>query len=108
MDRRDEMRRFLARRERAGLTFRALSSETGVPVGTLAFWAWKLRQEAVESAPSSETTGGFVELIARPEVLPEPSGSALEIVLAGDRRVVVRGAIDEAQLARVVRALERC
>lgn len=100
------MRRLLARRERAGLTFRELSAETGVAVGTLGFWAWKLRREAVESAPCAD--GGFVELLAGPEIVPEQVGAAIEIVLAGDRRVVLRGEIDEARLQRVVRALERC
>jgi len=37
------MRRWLARRERLGLTLRELSVETGVPAGTLGHWAWKLR-----------------------------------------------------------------
>ena len=108
MDRRDEMRRLLSRRDRAGLTFRELSAESGVPMSTLSFWAWKLRREADESASSADGAGGFVELLARPEIIPEQVGAAIEILLAGDRRVVLRGEIDEARLQRVVRALERC
>jgi hypothetical protein len=100
MDRHEQMRSWLARREKRGLTFRELSLETGVPVGTLGFWAWKLRRESRADKPPSP----FVELIAKP---PE-SGDRLEIVLANGRRVLVSGGLDEAQLLRVVRALERC
>ena len=94
------MRSWLARREKRGLTFRELSLETGVPVGTLGFWAWKLRQVSRhDEAPSP-----FVELVAKQ---PE-SGDRLEIVLANGRRVLVSAGLDEEQLVRVVRALERC
>ena len=94
------MRSWLTRRDKRGLTFRELSLETGVPVGTLGFWAWKLRRESrVDEAPSP-----FVELVAKP---PE-SGDRLEIVLANGRRVLVSSGLDEEQLVRVVRALERC
>jgi len=36
-DRREEMRRLLARRQREGLTFAELSRQTRIPVGTLAW-----------------------------------------------------------------------
>jgi len=100
MDRREQMRSWLARRDRRGLTFRELSLETGVPVGTLGFWAWKLRRESRDD----EQPPAFVELVAKQ---PE-SGGRLEIVLANGRRVLVSSWLDEEQLVRVVRALERC
>ena len=99
MERREQMRTWLARREARGLTFRELSIETGVPAGTLGFWAWKLRTELCEDPPPA-----FVELVAKQ---PESNGR-LEIVLANGRRVLVGDGLDEAQLLRVVRALERC
>jgi hypothetical protein len=100
MERREQMRTWLARREARGLTFRELSLEAGVPVGTLAFWAWKLRRESRDDEPAP----AFVELVAKE---PE-SGGKLEIVLANGRRVLVSEGLDEDQLVRVVRALERC
>lgn len=53
--RRREVAALLARRDRDGLSLAALSAETGIPVGTLSWWSWKLRQE---SPPRS----GFVEV----------------------------------------------
>ena len=100
MDRHEQMRSWLARREKRGLTFRELSLETGVPVGTLGFWAWKLRRESRDD----EAPSPFVELVVKK---PE-SGDRLEILLANGRRVLVSAGLDEEQLVRVVRALERC
>lgn len=100
MDRHDQMRSWLAQREKRGLTFRELSLETGVPVGTLGFWAWKLRRESRDDEPAP----AFVELVAK-----QPGcGDRLEIVLANGRRVLVSAGLDEEHLVRVVRALERC
>lgn len=111
MDRRAEIQRWLQRRDRLGLTFRELSEESGVPVGTLACWAWKLRQERGEgrrerSAASEPTRADFVELVPTGPTLA-PAGS-LEILLAQGRRIVVTGVVDEDQLVRVVRALAQC
>ena len=44
----------LAEREREGLTMRALSERSGVPVQTLSYWASKLRRE--RSGASRATT----------------------------------------------------
>jgi len=100
------MRRWLARRERLGLTLRELSVETGVPAGTLGHWAWKLRREGA----AGETSGGsarFVALVASGAEASAADGR-IEIVLPGDRRVIVSGAVDEATLARVMKAVQRC
>ena len=114
MDRREEMRSLLVRREREGLTFRELSAQSGVPFGTLASWAWKLRQEFFAAIPvkrrRSHRAPGFVELVAAPEdeaVRAEPIGE-VEVVLASGRHLVVREGFDEECLLRLVRALERC
>jgi hypothetical protein len=98
------MRRWLARRERLGLTLRELSAETGVPVGTLGHWAWKLRQEG-EGRGAAVSGAGFVELVASEG---DAADGRIEIELAGDRRVTVIGAVDEAALTRVMRAVQRC
>ncbi len=104
MERREQMRRWLARRERLGLTLRELSAETGVPVGTLGHWAWKLRREN-EVRDSAASPAGFVELVARDA---GPAEGRIEIVLPGDRRVTVIGAVDEVVLMRVMRAVQGC
>lgn len=110
MDRGEQMRAWLAERERRGLTFRELSAETGVPVGTLANWSWRLRHgvevngRKSRSARNEQGRARFVEVV---DAAPRTS-SRIEIALAGDRRVIVDGEFDEERLARVVRALERC
>lgn len=82
-----------------------------MPAGTLACWAWKLRQERGEergerNAASEPARADFVELVPTGPTLA-PTGS-LEIVLEQGRRIVVTGVVDEDQLVRVVRALARC
>lgn len=83
-----------------------------MPVGTLAFWAWKLRQERSDgrrkprAGRSEPTRAAFVELLPTGPTLA--STGSLEILLAQGRRIVVTGVVDEEQLVRVVRALARC
>lgn len=107
MNRREEMVQLLARRERQGLTFKGLAEQSGVPAGTLASWAWKLRQELPRREAADTPQAGFVELIPGPDAPPAPVGR-LEIVLVGGRRVLVSDDVDEDRLVRLVRALERC
>jgi len=102
------MRRLLARRDREGLTFRGLSERTGIPAGTLGFWAWKLRQPQRRTGGGSRRAQAFVELVAGPV---EDSGARegrIELVLSNGRQVVLHGEIDEERVLRVVAALERC
>ena len=102
------MRVLLARRERSRLTFAELSRESGIPVGTLASWAWKLRQKP-ELTGRRSRRHTFVEIVAAPLAQqPKATRGRIEIVLAGDRRVVVDAGFDDEELARVVRTLERC
>lgn len=108
MDRREQMRALLARREHRGLTFSELSRESGIPAGTLASWAWKLRQPRSPNGGRARRAS-FVELVAAPS--PEPvtaDAGRIEIVLRGERRVVVDAGFDAEALARVVKTLEQC
>lgn len=104
MDRREQMRRWLEQRERERLTFRQLSERTGVPLGTLACWAWKLRREGAPRPSRRPGDARFVELVAA----PVESAGRVEIVLRGERRLIVDASIDEPSLVRIVSALDRC
>lgn len=104
MDRRQQVRRWLARRERLGLTYAELSRETGLAASTLAHWAWRLRGEEGRAAEDGQSGSAFVELVTT-----EPAASrAVEVVLRGERRLRIAEDFDEERLVRLVRALERC
>lgn len=107
--RRAWIQRLLRQRERQGLTLAELALQSGVPAGTLASWSARLRREA-ESTPVDDvamSSVGFVELVPGPARPHEPS-ACFEVVLKGERRVVVPPAFDQATLERLVRALESC
>lgn len=66
MERRREMERWLALGEREGLTFRELAERSGIPVGTLAWWAWAAAPG--RTAPSGRRhTLAMVSCSTRPE-----------------------------------------
>lgn len=91
----------LARRDREGLTLAELSRRTGVPTGTLGWWASRLRREV---------PAGFIELVELPAPA-EATGATgrVELVLKDGLRVVLPCGIDAAEVQRLVRALEsRC
>ena len=60
MRRREEMAALFAQREEQGLSLRSLSRRSGIPLGTLSWWNWRLRQEA---EPSAAPSTNFVELV---------------------------------------------
>jgi transcriptional regulator with XRE-family HTH domain len=100
-DRREQMRRLLARRDREGLTFAELAGRSGIPVGTLAWWSSRLRSER------EDREAGFVELKAPAEAAAPSEGSdRLEVVLGSGRRVLVPAGFDAAELQRLVLALD--
>lgn len=96
--RREQMRRYLQRREREGLTYAELAAATGERAHTLSWWAWKLRSERAVEEPA------FVEL----EVADDcpAASSSIEIVLSSGRRLIVQPGFDEETLRRAVDALE--
>src|SRR5688572_4452411 len=104
MDRRREMERWLALREREGLTFRELASRSGISAGTLGHWAWKLRRARDGAGRRGQR---LVELVTD-GVSASGSSSRVEIVLRSDRRVIVDAAIDADALLRVLAIVERC
>jgi transcriptional regulator with XRE-family HTH domain len=101
--RRKQMRGWLELGEREGLTRRELAERTGVSLKTVYRWAARFRGER-EGSRGEEAASAFVEIVEEPE---RPAGR-IEIVVGGDRRVLLCGEVDEESLVRVVRALERC
>jgi hypothetical protein len=49
----EKLRRLVRRREIEGLSYAQLAKETGIPVGTLAWWTQRLRQEKEEATSRS-------------------------------------------------------
>lgn len=101
---REQVRRWLAKRDREGLTYRELSVRVGVPANTLCQWAWRFRHESVQ--PAAEEPA-FVQLTSAPSRDTPPS-QRVEIVLRSKRRVIVDAAIDSGVLTRLLEVIERC
>ena len=96
------MAALFARRERDGLSLRALAKETGIPVGTLSWWSWRLRQEQEDEPPES---AGFVELcVARPS---SATGDVL-VRIGDDIEVVVPLGTDTVWLRDLVASVRSC
>jgi len=97
-NRRGEIARLLAQRERQGLTYRELSERSGVAAHTLSWWAWKLRREAAESTPA------FVEV----ELPAGEPGSAFEVELPGGVVLRVPPDFDASALRRLLGVFRAC
>jgi hypothetical protein len=100
MNRRKEMSALLARRERDGLSLRRLSNETGIPIGTLSWWSWRLRR----GDDAGQGAGRFVELV------PEGSSSSASVILRVGNGVEIeaQSGIDATWLSDLVSALRSC
>lgn len=107
--RRELIRRLLSERDREGSTLAELSQQSGIPAGTLAGWVTRLRREGqVEAAVEPpRRSSGFVEFVARASV-HDAAAARFEVVVKGERRVVVPPTFDESALVRLVRVLEAC
>ena len=101
MRRREEMAALFAQREKENLSLRALSRRTGIPVGTLSWWNWRLRQEPPTSAAPPS---GFVELVPH-EV--EVAADVVVLVINGIE-IRVRPGTSVAWLRDLVAALRPC
>ena len=100
----DELRRLIRRRESEGLSFAKLSKESGIPIGTLASWSHRVRQE--EGPPArSNGTPKFVEVI--PSGRDEPR-EEIEVRLPGGIVVQVPSSIDRPAVMRLLSAILSC
>jgi len=96
------MAALLARRERDGLSLRGLAEESGIPIGTLGWWSWRLRQD--DGHLHEERSQGFVEVVAT----AAHESTSLAIVVGCGLRVEVTAGFDAELLCSVVRALQSC
>ena len=87
------MEALLRERKKRGLTYKALSAESGIPLPTLTWWAQRFRKESETGSRQA-----FVEL--KPPRQPVP----IEIVIR-DVRIVVRPGFDAKTLRAAVAAL---
>ena len=90
----------MARQRRGEVTLRRLAEETGIPLGSLNWWSWRLRQDEGNDGDES----AFVEV-------PAAAGDrrdGLTIVMPTGLRIEVGNGFDAELLRSVVRALQPC
>lgn len=101
-DRRREMRHLLSLRESEGLSLRALSQRTGIPIGTLSWWSHHLRQ--------AEPMPRFAEVRVVDAEEPQPAlGSGATVVLRHETGMTIelRGAAAHRIVDQVLACLDR-
>ena len=85
----------------SGLTIAAYCRQQGVSLAQYHWWKGELRRRDQRSrsvpAPFAEVRGPVVQFLETP---------SLEVVLPGERRILVRPGFDAGTLAEVVRVLE--
>ena len=117
-DRRGEVVRLLARREREVLTYQELSRRCGIPAGTLAWWQRRLK-EGRESGAVARKPGGqrrpadrkvrFVEAAVVDAARGPQRGARYELVLTSGRRLLLEEGFRPGSVRALVEALEgRC
>lgn len=98
---RSEVQRWLRVREREGVSFAEIARRSGIPVGTLASWAHRLRQPAPEQAQ------GFVEVVTSgaPGGRPFHDADVITLRARSGARIELRGRFAEQVAARVLEQL---
>ena len=95
---RAEYETVLTRRREEGLTYAAISAESGIPACTLQYWARKLKGPKPTKVSDGDT-GAFLQVGLTPA-----TDAAIELVMPGDVRVAIRPGFDAATLRAVVDA----
>jgi len=109
-----DKRRIVAETVARGASVSAVARRYGVHASQLFAWRKAAREGLLSDAPGLVDDDGapdFVPVViaAGPTLpAPAPTGAGrIEIVLAGERRVIVDATVDAAALARVLGVLER-
>lgn len=115
-----QWRAVVAACQRSGLSQAEFCRRRGIAPGTLAFWKYTLKHAATVGPRPAATTPpppagpAFLPVRVVPTSAPPgpgrgplSEGGLIEIVLATERVVRVRGRVDLAWLGQLVRALER-
>ena len=97
------MREWIALGVREGLSFHALAKRAGVSERSLRRWNRVFREESLQRAQPDRAETAFVDLLEHSEL-----GSRIEVVLEGERRVVINGTAIVEALARLLTSIERC
>jgi len=124
--RRDYWRCVLELQAASNLSIRAFCEQEKIPYPSFFVWRRRLREvsaaasaqssSAAASAESSAESSGKITFAPVTVVPPPPSppppastvSDGIEIVLCGDRRVVLRGSVDRQALADVLAVLGVC
>ena len=102
--RREWVRSWLAVGLREGLTFKEVAERARMKPRTLRRWNARLRREsALRSTPEREQQA-FVELLERAEV----NAPHIELVIPGERPIMIDGAAIVEGLVCLLRTVSRC
>jgi hypothetical protein len=103
---REIWRNLIRQQERSGKSDEAFAAERGIPVRTLRWWKWKLRNDGDE-APSLLPVR-VVASTAPMARLPVTRGAAIEVMLADGVCLRFDGDADVETVVEVVSRLRRC
>ena len=102
--RREWVRGWLAVGLREGLTFKEVAERARMKPRTLRRWNARLRNESALRATPEREQQAFVELLERAEV----NAPHIELVMPGERPIVIDGAAIVEGLARLLRTVAGC
>jgi hypothetical protein len=102
--RREWLREWLAVGVRENLTFKQLAYRARVNERTLRNWNKIFREESARRATPDQAERAFVDLLERTAA----NATRIEIVLPGERRIVIDGAAIVEAVARVITTVGPC
>jgi hypothetical protein len=95
---------------RSGLKAGEFAARIGVKPGTLTYWGWRLKREAVEAKRSGQAADSLPAAQERPLPWIELRTAAIEerfeLELGGGRRLRIPASFDAAALERLLAVLE--